>query len=67
MASAAGSASAAAGHSSIPIASERNERRARDAHTQILNDILYPGALTSRQKRYAAEPAPDVANLTVNS
>src|SRR2546423_3711924 len=29
-----------------------------------LNDILYPGALTSRQKRYAAEPAPDRPNLT---
>jgi hypothetical protein len=28
-------------------------------------DILYPGALTSRQKRYAAEPAPDMANLTL--
>jgi len=32
-----------------------------------LNDILYPGALTSRQKRYAAEPAPDRTNLDVKS
>jgi hypothetical protein len=32
-----------------------------------LNDILYSGALTSRLKRYAAEPAPDGANLTAIS
>src|SRR6186713_1765878 len=65
MESAAGAASAAAGHSSIPVASERNEMSARERKRKQLNDILYPGALTSRQKRYAAEPAPDGANLTL--
>jgi hypothetical protein len=28
-------------------------------------DILYPGAFTSRQKRYAAVPAPDMAKVTL--
>src|SRR5687767_6852124 len=59
----AGAANADAGHSNIPIASERNEKSARERIRKQLNDILYPGALTSRQKRYAAEPAPFRANL----
>src|SRR5687768_16573515 len=65
MESAAGAAKAAVGHRSTPIASERNEKSARERIRKQLNDILYPGALTSRQKRYAAEPAPDGANLTL--
>src|SRR6266852_7079832 len=59
-----GSAKAATGHNRIPIASERNPKHARTRIRRELNDILYPGALTSRLKRYAAEPAPDGANLT---
>jgi hypothetical protein len=55
-----GPAIAAAGHSRIPIASDRNLEFARERVRRELNDILYPGALTSRQKRYAAEPAPDI-------
>src|SRR5258707_14587978 len=59
-----GSAKAASGHSRIPIAKERNPKQARTRIRRKLNHILYPGALTSRLKRYAAEPAPDGANLT---
>src|SRR5882724_10050070 len=61
----AGAANADAGTSRIAIASDRNRKYARTAMRKELTDILYPGALTSRQKRYAAEPAPDVANLTL--
>ena len=32
-----------------------------------LGDIQYPGTLTSRLKQYAAEPAPDEANLPLIS
>src|SRR6202048_2932285 len=64
MVSAEGSAKAATGHNRIPIANERNPKIARKRVRWELNDILYPGALTSRLKRYAAEPAPDSANLT---
>src|ERR1700738_3548810 len=64
MVSAEGSAKAATGHNRIPIANERNPKIARRRVRWELNDILYPGALTSRLKRYAAEPAPDRANLT---
>src|SRR6266404_5822551 len=59
-----GSARAASGHNRIPIANRRNPRKARTRIRRELNDILDPGALTSRLKRYAAEPAPDGANLT---
>src|SRR6202022_1876107 len=64
MVSAEGSARAAIGQKRIPIANERNPKDARARVGRDLNDILYPGALTSRLKRYAAEPAPDRANLT---
>jgi hypothetical protein len=56
-------AKAVAGTRRSPIASDRNTKHARTAARKDLTDILYPGALTSRLKRYAAEPAPDVANL----
>src|ERR1019366_3631832 len=59
-----GSARTATGHNSIPAANDRNTKRARTKVRKDLNDIQYPGALTSRLKRYAAEPAPDGANLT---
>jgi hypothetical protein len=65
MASAVGSAITAAGHSSKPIASDRNPNGARARLRMKLNDILYPGTLTSRLKRYA-EPAPDTVYLAVN-
>src|ERR1700682_2090437 len=54
-----GSAKAATGHNRIAIANEHNPKHARARIRRELNDILYPGALTSRLKRYAAEPAPD--------
>jgi hypothetical protein len=50
---------AAAGANRIATAIARNPKSARARLRWELNDILYPGALTSRQKRYAAEPAPD--------
>jgi hypothetical protein len=56
---------AATGNDMIPIAINR---RPNDAHARLrkeLNDILYPGTLTSRLKRYA-EPAPDTVYLAVN-
>src|ERR1700744_3060864 len=53
-----------AGASRTPIASARKADNARMRGRRYLDDILYPGALTSRLKRYAAEPAPDAANLT---
>src|ERR1700687_3234244 len=59
-----GSAKAASGHKRISIANGRNPKHARTRIRREPNDILYPGALTSRLKRYAAEPAPDGANLT---
>src|ERR1700681_3141319 len=62
-----GSAKAASGHKRIPIANGRNPKHARTRIRRELSDILYPGALTSRLKRYAAEPAPDGANLTTIS
>src|SRR4051794_19865502 len=58
-----GAADAAAGARRIAIASEDNSEQARTAMRKEPSDILYPGTLTSRQKRYAAEPAPDMANL----
>src|ERR1700737_3104496 len=64
MVSVAGSAKPAAGHNRIPAASDQNPKNARTRVRKELSDILYPGALTSRLKRYAAEPAPDGANLT---
>src|ERR1700686_2426733 len=65
MVSVAGSAKPAAGHNRIPAAtSDQNPKSARTRLRRELSDILYPGALTSRLKRYAAEPAPDGANLT---
>src|SRR4051812_17256722 len=67
MTSFGGPARAAAGHNRSPAASDRNPTHARARLRKELNDILYPGAVTSRQKRYAAEPAPDPANLTVIS
>jgi hypothetical protein len=66
MASTVGSLKAATGHSTIPIANDRNMEYARMRTGWEHNDILYPGALTSRLKRYAAEPAPDRANLDAN-
>src|SRR3954454_5278876 len=60
-----GAANADAGASRIAIASDRGSKHARTAMRKQLTDILYPGAFTSRQKRYAAEPAPDMANLTL--
>src|ERR1700722_311439 len=64
MASSTGAARPAAGHNRIPIASDRNPESAHARIRKELNAILYPGTLTSRLKRYAAEPAPDRANLT---
>src|SRR5580698_11588207 len=58
------SAKATTGHNRIPTASDRNPKDARVRVRRELSDILYPGALTSRLKRYTAEPAPDPANLT---
>src|SRR3954466_2794238 len=60
-----GAANADAGTSRSAIASDRNSEYARTAMRRELTDILYPGTCTSRQKRYAAEPAPDMANLTL--
>jgi hypothetical protein len=54
-----GAAKATDGHTRIATAIDRNPRRAQARLRRELNDILYPGTLTSRQKRYAAEPAPD--------
>src|SRR5882757_5522875 len=63
MASSPAPARAAAGHSRIATTSERNTKGARTRRRRNLIDILYSGASTSRQKRYAAEPAPDMANV----
>src|SRR3954467_1677511 len=60
-----GAAKADAGTSRIAIVSERNREYARTAMRTTLPDILSPGTFKSRQKRYAAEPAPDMANLTL--
>src|ERR1700709_1226634 len=60
-----GAAKADAGTSRMAIASDHDRIYARTAMRWELTDILHPGALTSRQKRYAAEPAPDMANLTL--
>src|SRR5467141_973425 len=67
MALAEGSADAATGHKRIPIANARDPKEARTQVRRRLSDIPYPGALTGRLKRYAAEPAPDLANLTAIS
>src|SRR5439155_19281250 len=48
----------------MAVARERNPKRACARIRRNLNDILYPGASTRRQSRYAAEPAPDTVNLT---
>jgi hypothetical protein len=58
-----GAADAAAGARTIAIANKENSEQARTAMRKEPSDILYPGTLTSRQKRYAAEPVPDTANL----
>jgi hypothetical protein len=52
------------GYDRTPIASDRNTKA---AHVRRMDqiDILYPGAFTSRQKRYAAVPAPDMAKVTL--
>src|SRR5215831_17597421 len=63
MAPATGSACAASGHDSAPIPiTNRARARLRREH----NNITYPGTLTSRQMRYAAEPAPDAGECDVN-
>src|SRR5882724_8117827 len=67
MVSAASSASAATGHKRIPSTNAGNPKDARMRVRRELNDIPYPGALTGRLERYAAEPAPDTANLTAIS
>src|SRR5438128_745308 len=64
MRSGSGAARLTAGHSRIPATRKRNPKRAPARIRWNLNDILYPGASTSRQWRYAAEPAPDTVNLT---
>src|SRR5258708_14235141 len=64
MVSAASSATAATGHKRIPSANVGNPKDARMRLRRELNDILYPGALTGRLERSAAEPTPDTANLT---
>src|SRR5205823_10597876 len=48
----------------MAVARERNPKRACARIRRNLNDILYPGASTSRQWRYATGPAPDTVNLT---
>src|ERR1700761_2302011 len=63
MASDAGSADTTAGHSN---AASANPNKGRVRLRKELNTILNPGALTSRQKRYAAEPAPDTWDCGVN-
>src|SRR6185437_1398481 len=65
MASAAGSARLADGNNRT--ANNWNPNSARARRRRNLNDMFYPGALTSRLKRYAAEPAPDEAKLTLIS
>src|SRR5260370_30594719 len=67
MVSAASSATAATGHKRIPSTNAEKPKDARMRVRRELNDIRYPGALTGRLKRYAAEPAPDTANLTAIS
>src|SRR2546421_746610 len=63
--SGAGAAKPAAGHDRIPTATAKNPKRAKARLRWELNAILYyPGTLTCRQKRYAAEPAPDGVKLT---
>src|SRR5436190_9530309 len=62
---AVGAARPIAGHSTRPTTSERKPERATARLRRELNGILYSGTLTSRQKRYAAEPAPDRPNLTI--
>src|SRR3954454_11716588 len=59
-----GAANADTGTSRTAIASDRNREYARTAMRKELTDILYPGTCTSRQKRYAAVPAPHMANVT---
>src|SRR5262249_47067051 len=58
-----GAAKVSTGHIKTPIARERNPKRAA-ARLRKVYAILSSGTLTSRHKRYAAEPAPDEANLT---
>src|SRR5512143_3876878 len=57
-----GSAKAAAGHSNTAATAARNARETL-GRRDTQNDILNPGTLTSRLKRYAAVTAPDAANL----
>src|SRR5438128_1124274 len=57
-----GAASASAGHIRSPKPRERNPKRA-EARLRSVYAILYSGTLTSRHKRYAAEPAPDDAKV----
>src|SRR3954468_20269056 len=58
-----GAARPKAGHSKSPATRERRAERATTRLRRKLNPILSSGTLTSRQKRYAAEPAPDRPNL----
>src|SRR3954471_22875063 len=58
-----GGAKASTGHNSSPNARERNPKRA-EARLRKVYAILNSGTLTSRHKRYAAEPAPDPAKVT---
>src|ERR1700730_17156804 len=57
--SAEGPSVTATGHNRTAIANAWRPKSARARIRFELTDILYPGALTTRQKRYAAEPAPD--------
>src|SRR3954452_16973362 len=57
-----GSADAAAGHSSSAATAVRYAKETHERQDTV-NDILNPGASTSRLKRYAAVTAPDAANL----
>src|SRR6266478_3843911 len=59
-----GWAKAAPGHNRIPIANKRNPKHARTRTRRELNDILYPGALTSRLNDTQRNRRPTGANLT---
>src|ERR1700730_5269580 len=57
-----GPARTAVGQSRNPSASACNARRAIGDRKR--DDMFYSGTLTSRPKRYAAEPAPDGLTVT---
>ena len=56
-------ANTAIGHIRSPATRDHNAADAFLRRGKTWIDILYSGACTSRQKRYAAVPAPDMANL----